>query len=58
MNIEITEDGQVICAWFARCSSPTTTALEHPVLGPVPCCKRCAGFTSSQDKLQPFELVR
>ena len=32
----------IICEWFALCINPTTQATNHPVLGPVPICKRCA----------------
>lgn len=30
------------CEWFALCTNQTSTAAEHPVLGPVPVCVRCA----------------
>lgn len=32
----------VICEWFAKCENPTLSAAVHPILGPVPCCDRCA----------------
>lgn len=43
ITVEITPKGDVVCAWFARCTNTTRRALEHPILGPVPCCDRCAG---------------
>lgn len=30
------------CQWFARCSNPADGIVEHPILGEVPCCDRCA----------------
>ena len=30
------------CEWFALCDNPTSEAADHPVLGPVPICERCA----------------
>ncbi|AOE44395.1 hypothetical protein SEA_GHOBES_44 [Gordonia phage Ghobes] len=38
---ESDEPVEVECEWFARCTNPTREAVEHPVLGPVPCCQRC-----------------
>ncbi len=38
-----TEDGQqVACHWFALCDKQATHLESHPVLGPTPCCDRCA----------------
>lgn len=31
-----------LCEWFALCDRPATTYVQHPVLGAVPCCQRCA----------------
>ncbi|TEA09089.1 hypothetical protein CCUG60884_00258 [Mycobacteroides salmoniphilum] len=30
------------CMWWARCLNPANTVMEHPVLGNLPICKRCA----------------
>lgn len=30
------------CEWYALCTNQTTNAVDHPVLGPVPTCDRCA----------------
>jgi hypothetical protein len=30
------------CLWFALCENESTCFVDHPVLGPVPCCDRCA----------------
>lgn len=32
----------VVCEWFALCTRETTQATQHPILGPVPICARCA----------------
>lgn len=40
-----------VCAWFAACTNPADGTVEHPVLGQVPTCRRCA------DKLS-LELQR
>ena len=36
--ISVTEDGTVLCAWFAGCTNPATDIAEHPVLCEVPVC--------------------
>lgn len=30
-----------ICMWFAKCANPANGLRPHPILGPVPTCKRC-----------------
>lgn len=30
------------CRWFALCDREADGVVEHPVLGDVPTCKRCA----------------
>lgn len=32
----------VTCSWFALCEDDATTIVQHPILGGVPCCARCA----------------
>lgn len=32
----------VTCEWFALCANQTSQAADHPILGPVPICERCA----------------
>jgi hypothetical protein len=44
------------CEWFAACTNMTNTALDHPVLGPRPCCERCARTVGAEDELLPFIL--
>lgn len=43
------------CQWFALCANETTTALPHPILGPVPCCERCARQVGAEADLVPLE---
>lgn len=30
------------CQYFALCPNDAAGVVEHPVLGDVPCCERCA----------------
>lgn len=30
------------CQWFLKCENTATGTVAHPVLGPVPTCRRCA----------------
>lgn len=30
------------CAWYALCDREAVGWVDHPVLGPVPVCQRCA----------------
>ena len=40
------EELGVACGWFALCDRLATTRVEHPVLGAVPTCERCAARAS------------
>lgn len=40
---------EAVCSWWARCTNPANTIREHPILGNLPICKRCA------DKLTHLE---
>lgn len=43
MEFEVnTTTGEVICEWFALCDNVAHGVVEHPVLGYVPICERCA----------------
>lgn len=33
---------QLVCGWYARCANPTLKAHDHPAVGVVPVCSRCA----------------
>lgn len=35
-------DYETVCMWWAKCTNPANTLKDHPVLGKVPICKRCA----------------
>lgn len=35
-------DVDVVCEWYALCTNAAVGVVEHPVLGDVPCCRRCA----------------
>jgi hypothetical protein len=43
----------VICMWFALCENPTTNGVQHPALGLVPCCDRCASKLDMSSELVP-----
>lgn len=30
------------CAWFALCANDADGVVDHPILGQVPTCTRCA----------------
>lgn len=51
---ELNADGSptVTCEWFAGCLRGAIGVAAHPVLSPVPCCKRCAEKMGLE--LQPF----
>lgn len=37
-----------VCEWFALCDRQAITAVDHPVLGDVICCQRCADFANGK----------
>jgi hypothetical protein len=41
------------CQFFLRCKNEATTTREHPILGTVACCVRCATW---YDELMRQEL--
>lgn len=41
----------VSCEWFARCANSTDKVLPHPILGPTPCCTRCARAVGAEPHL-------
>lgn len=41
----------VMCEWFARCDRLTLSGIQHPVLGLVPCCPRCAERVGETERL-------
>lgn len=41
------------CRWFALCDEPAAGTVQHPVLDPVPTCKRCADRLELE--LEPYE---
>lgn len=32
----------MICEWFLLCTNEADGTVEHPILGSVPTCQRCA----------------
>lgn len=42
MQIAVNDNGEVLCGWFALCENVADGYVEHPALGPVPTCERCA----------------
>lgn len=40
-----------ICQWFALCANETDQCIIHPILGPTPCCRRCARKLDMEDQL-------
>lgn len=55
MQIEVNPEGKVICGWFALCDHVADGYIEHPALGPVPTCRRCAD--KSGGELVECEIV-
>lgn len=45
-----------ICGWFAKCTNPSNALVDHPVLGTVFICDRCAAKTGQQVIPCRFEL--
>lgn len=41
-----------LCMWYALCTNPAEGTVEHPILDPVPTCRRCA--TRHGLPLEPF----
>lgn len=35
-------DALNVCKWYVLCFEPAIGVVDHPVLGQVPCCQRCA----------------
>ena len=55
---EIDGELYLVCAWFAKCENVTRTVIEHSILGPTPCCTRCATRMDMVDKLADCEITR
>lgn len=36
------EGEAIVCQWFVLCDRTATVAVDHPILGSVPACDRCA----------------
>lgn len=45
----------MICAWFALCDRPAVVTVEHPLLGNVPACARCARLAPDAARQVPLE---
>lgn len=46
-DVDVDSSGGVLlevwtCQWFALCQNDATMIIEHPTLGGVPTCDRCA----------------
>lgn len=39
------------CQCFLLCNNKATTAIQHPILGSVPACQRCADKLNNLAKL-------
>lgn len=46
--VEVNGHLELVCEWFARCTNSTLLAVEHPILGPVPTCARCARMANQK----------
>lgn len=43
MNVTFTDGAtSPVCMWFALCTNDSAGVVEHPLLGYVPTCQRCA----------------
>lgn len=38
------------CEWFLLCANDTDKGIEHPILGLVPCCERCAKSLGMEER--------
>lgn len=61
MQINVTSDNEVICAWFLRCTNVAEWATRGPVgdgkFDMVPICQRCADKVGiPSDELHEYEL--
>lgn len=54
--VEVDGVMMLVCQQYARCTNTTLTVLPHPILGPVPCCTRCANRFGNVADLQPIEI--
>lgn len=44
-----------ICQWFLMCLNPAVGTVNHPILGDVPICDRCADVVGIEpDKIERF----
>jgi len=43
------------CEWFVLCDEPAFALIEHPVLGDVPICRRCAQKLQILIECKPLE---
>jgi hypothetical protein len=41
--LQVPRPGQM-CEWFLLCDRPATVFVEHPIIGPVPTCAKCAAW--------------
>jgi hypothetical protein len=59
MSEVINVDGvpMLVCEWFAKCTNGTLLAVDHPILGKVPCCGRCINKMDIRaDKVHAIEI--
>lgn len=40
----------MLCEYFALCDNPADGTVDHPILGTVPTCNRCATMMGGMDK--------
>lgn len=58
MIIEINDDDQLVCIWFASCRNPADGVIQHPILGQVPACHRCGEIAGEPIKFALFSFDR